>query len=247
MNPKIGIVPGRVITENRPFKDQFLFVNNYPKRIEKAGGIPIGVIFPNGNFKEEYLEMYDGFLFPGGSKIWPYQVATLHYAITHNKPVLGVCLGSQLLGAYSYVIERINEPTYDKIIKFYETIMDEDELFLKKVEGHDNEPEFYNYSIPKSKHKVYIDENSRLFDIYKNNIIEEPSIHNFVIKESGPKFKVIAKSEEGYIEALEYNNPDYFILGVQFHPELEDSNDILFKRFIEETKKRKWLYHFFLF
>lgn len=251
MKPKIGLVVGRtILNESRPFQNTFNFVNNFPKRIANAGGIPIGVLFPDGIFKEEYLEMYDGFLFPGGSHIYPYQVAVIHYAITHNKPVLGICLGSQTLGTYSYVIDKLNKQgvsiTYENIIKFYETIMDEEELFLKKITGHNLETEFYYTSIPNAKHKVFINKNSYLYNIYKTDIINEPSIHNYIIKESGDTFKVTAKSQEGYIEALEYNDPNYFIVGVQFHPELEEENDILFNRFIEEVKKRKWYNHFFL-
>lgn len=250
MKPKIGIVTGRkILEESRPFKDSFNFVNNFAKRIANADAIPIGVLFPDGNFNEEYLNIYDGFLLTSGSHCYPYQLATIHYAITHNKPLLGICLGHQALGIYSYVIDKLEKqnikPTYEKIIKFYETIMDDEELFLKKVKGHDPEPKFYYISIPKSKHKVYIENNSNLFDIYKTNIIEQPSLHNFVIKESGKQFKITAQSEEGYIEALEYNNKNHFIVGVQFHAELEDTNHIIFDRLIQETKKRKW--HFFLF
>ncbi len=244
MKPKIGIVPGKADTDkSRPFKDVFTFVNNFPKRIAKAGGIPIGVLFPDCKFKEEYLEIYDGFLIPGGTKIMPYQLGVIHYAITNNKPLLGICLGSQALGTYSYVIDKLEKqnivPSYDKIINYYKTIMEDELLFLKTVEGHDKEPKFYCHSIPKSKHKVFINESSILYNIYKIKEIEEPSIHNFVIKESGNHFNVTATSKEGYIEALEYKDKNKFIIGVQFHPELEDNNDILFKQLIEESKNRK--------
>jgi len=245
---KIGIVTDRkILEEDRPFKDSFNFINNFSKRIASSNAIPIGVLFPDGIFKEEYLDTYDGFLLTSGSNCYPYHLATIHYAINHNKPLLGICLGHQSLGIYSYVIDKLEgqniKPTYDKIIKFYETIMEDEELFLKKVKGHDPEPTFYYESISKSKHPVFVEKDSFLFDIYENSIINQPSLHNFVIKESGKKFKVTAKSEEGYTEAIEYNDPNYFILGVQFHAELESTNDILFNRFIEETKKRKW--HFF--
>jgi len=249
MKPKIGIVPSRTVNQTRPFKDVFTFVNNYPKRVAKAGGIPIGLLFGDSKFKEEYLDIYDGFLIPGGSRVSAYQLAVIHYAITNNKPLLGVCLGYQALGAYSYVVDKLENqnivPAYDKIIKFFETL-DDDLLFLQKVEGHNNEPEFSYSNIQNSKHKVFINKDTYLYEIYKTNEIEKPSIHNFTIKENGKNFKISGISEDGYIEAIEHKNPKYFVIGTQFHPELEDNNDILFERFIEETKKRKWLYHFFL-
>ncbi len=243
MEPKIGIITGRTITNiNRPFKDSFNFINNFPKRIAKAGAIPIGVLFPDEIFKEEYLTIYDGFLLTSGSTCFPYHLATIHYAITHNKPLLGICLGHQTLGIYSYVIDKLEKanikPTYKTIINFYQTIMEDETLFLKKVIGHDLNPTFYYSSIPRSKHKININKDSKLYQIYQKEIIEEPSIHNFVIKNQGKRFNIAATSEEGYIEALEYKKPNHFIIGVQFHAELENQNDILFQKFIEETKNR---------
>lgn len=241
---RIGIIARRTIEEeNRPLKDKFIFVNNFSKRIAESGGIPYGVLFPDGKFNEDYLDIYDGFLFHSGAQIDSHQLATLHYAIKHNKPVLGICLGEQVLGAYSYVIDKLEqqniEVTYESIISYFDSIKLNEELYLTKIEGHDPETNFYITSIDKSKHDIYLEEDSKLFKIYGQRIISQPSLHNWVVKNPGNHFKVAGYSSEGYIEALEYDSHQHFIVGVQFHPELEQRNNILFKELIKEAKKRK--------
>ena len=47
MKPIIGIVSTRVRKKDEPFSTKTSFNDTYPKRIIQAGGIPVGVIFPN--------------------------------------------------------------------------------------------------------------------------------------------------------------------------------------------------------
>lgn len=50
MGPIIGLVPtATLFTGPDPFKDQYVFVNNYPKRIQQNGGVPIGLVSVDGN------------------------------------------------------------------------------------------------------------------------------------------------------------------------------------------------------
>lgn len=240
---RIGIITKRTIEDNsRPFYDKYCFINNFPKRIKKAKAIPYGILFPDGIFEEEYLDIYDGFLLNSGSHIESYHLGLIHYAIKHNKPILGICLGHQAIGIYSYIIDKLESQnidlTYQNIMNYFNK-HNQDEIYMKKVEGHDPEPIFYYDSIQKSKHNIYLKPSSHLYNIYKQDIIKEPSLHNWVLKESGTKFETVGESSEGYIEAIEYKDKNYFIVGVQYHAELEEQNDILFNKFIEETKKRK--------
>ena len=84
--------------------------------IQKAGGFIIPIIPVQGvdyygtyyaDFKElndiekrqvdEYLNMVDGVLFPGGHKVTPYDEYLLNRCIELDKKVLGICLGMQLI------------------------------------------------------------------------------------------------------------------------------------------------------
>jgi len=234
---KIGILPTYSQNQDRPFLDTFSFVNNYAFRVYKNGGIPLGILFPNGKFSEKLLEIYDGFIIPGGSNINLYHILTIRYAIENNKPLLGICMGMQAIGIYSNIIDLLKdkEITYENISKIYNPL-DEDK-YLKKIDGHNKETIFYNSSIYKSSHKVYLNENTLLKKIYNKDIILEPSIHNFVLKDIKGDFIANARSKEGYIEGVEHSS--LFILGVEFHPEFENKNDILFKYFIDECIKNK--------
>lgn len=74
-----------------------------------------------------------------------------------------------------------------------------------------------NHSIKNGvkKHFINIEKESCLYKCYKESKIEVNSFHHQAIKEPAKEFKVIATSEDGIIEAIEYKN----ILGVQWHPE----------------------------
>lgn len=239
---RIGIVARRTIEEeNRPMKDKFFFVNNFGKRLKKAGAISYGVIFPDGEFDESYLDIYDGFLFHSGPHIQLHQLCTLHYAIMNNKPVLGICLGEQVIGTYSYIVNEIKRQgknvDYESIAEVFLPIEADETIYMKEVAGHDPEPDFYDWSVQKAKHEVFVKEGTLLYDIFKASSIMMPSLHYWVVKDIYGDFIVSGVSEEGYIEAIEHK--DKFILGVQFHAELEDKNQVLFDRFVLACKECK--------
>lgn len=78
------------------------------------------------------------------------------------------------------------------------------------------------------RHSINIEKNSFLEKCYKTNKIEVNSFHHQAIDRVAQDFKVTAISEDGVIEAIEYNK----ILGVQWHPEQMMDIDF-FKKYIE--------------
>ena len=84
-------------------------------------------------------------------------------------------------------------------------------------------------------HSVKIVEDSTLFKIYGQDRLLVNSFHHQAVKDSGDKFRVVAKSTDGVIEALE--SSEYkSIIGVQWHPECFDEGLPLFKWLVEEAK-----------
>ena len=241
MKPIIGMISPRNVEEDRPFNNYTKFVNTYPKRIIEAGGIPIGITFPTGKFAIEQLELCDGFVLQGGSILESCQINTIKYAIDRQKPILGICLGMQTMAGYNWVYNELKEAaTYTEIDNFFKP--EYEDYFLEKVNNHDELNQFYQSQIAKSKHDVILDKNSRIYDIYKEDIINVPSVHGYRVKsktlENSQLFKIIGKSTDGTTEVIEGINPNHFMIGTQFHPELEDSNKALFKELVKEAKKR---------
>lgn len=84
-------------------------------------------------------------------------------------------------------------------------------------------------------HSVIIDEDSSLFDIYKSTKVMVNSFHHQAVAEAGDKFRVIAKSSDGIIEAME-SSEFKSILGVQWHPECLEEGLPLFQWLVNEAK-----------
>ena len=78
-------------------------------------------------------------------------------------------------------------------------------------------------------HKLHIEKDSFLYEVYGKDVIEANSYHMQCADEPAPGFRVTARAEDGTIEAIEKGN----IIGVQWHPEtLHDMQ--FFRRFKEK-------------
>lgn len=239
--PIIGMISPRNTKEDKPFDNYTKFINTYPKRIIEAGGIPIGLVFPSGNFEIEQAELCDGFVLQGGPIIESYQINAIKYAIDKKKPIIGICLGMQTMAGYNWVYNEFGRAlTYNEIERFFKP--EYEDYFLERREGHNNLDPFLLSKIEKSKHTINLNKESRLYELYKTTIISEPSLHGFVVKDNAfnnsKLFKVVGKSEDGTIEAVEGLDPNHFIIGTQFHPELEEQNLRIFKKLVKEAIKR---------
>ena len=155
------------------------------------------------------LKLCNGIIFQGGNIIYPYHFQILEYAINNNIPVLGICMGNQLIGLYS---------------------ANQDEEDLELIENH--------YSLKKQAHKVNFKENSYLYNIFGPQISVN-SRHNYKLKEVKDPFIITGASEDNVIEAIEYIDDNHFIIGVQWHPEDLDNMSKLYDLFLKEVLLRK--------
>lgn len=88
--PIIGIVARK--------NDKFYKVNeNIVKKIVKNGGIPILILPTNSNDLLNVLNICDGIVMPGGSDIYEYDRFICKYATDNDIPLLGICLGMQIM------------------------------------------------------------------------------------------------------------------------------------------------------
>jgi len=78
-------------------------------------------------------------------------------------------------------------------------------------------------------HNVNISYNSKLFQIYKQQLLSVNSLHHQAVKQVGKWLHVVANNEEWIIEAIESEN--WKIIWVQWHPEYIKEHECLFKDF----------------
>lgn len=89
--PIIGIVARKI--------DSIYKVNeNLVKKVVKNGGIPILILPTNFNDLTDILNICDGIIAPGGSDIYDYDRYILKYCKKNDVPILGICLGMQIMG-----------------------------------------------------------------------------------------------------------------------------------------------------
>ena len=83
---------------------------------------------------------------------------------------------------------------------------------LDDVLGH-----LHTTTVKEGHHRIDIGKDSFLYNIFQKESIIVNSIHHHAIKELADGFKIIARSKDGIIEAIEHK--DHKLVGLQFHPE----------------------------
>ncbi|MBX9626027.1 MAG: gamma-glutamyl-gamma-aminobutyrate hydrolase family protein [Gemmataceae bacterium] len=74
------------------------------------------------------------------------------------------------------------------------------------------------------RHMVLIEPNTRLDDVYGAPEVRVNSQHHQAVNQLGKKFRVAARSPDGVIEAIEATDPNWFCVGVQWHPEADTAS-----------------------
>lgn len=220
--PIIGIVP-TIKNQENPYQDKSSFVNMYAEKILSSGGIPLGMLTRN---VDEYLSICDGYLWPGGNKIeWSF-LKILEDTIKNGKTTLGVCLGMQTICTYFTVLEDMKlgqdfKMTYDsnKLSNPYLTTVGNSSIHSHSIIDRSE-------SVEKAKHDIEISENSILSKIYQTQKRKVVSLHNYCVRRLSKDLLVSARSSDNVIEGVEYTQNNCNIIGVQYHPEIEEDSSI---------------------
>lgn len=130
----------------------------------------IGILnYDNSLLNTNILSLCDGIIFQGGSDIYHYHFQILNYAINNNIPVLGICMGHQIIGLYS------QNTTNDKA--------------LIKIPNHNNK---------EKTHDIKIKPNTILYKIFGPTLTVN-SRHNEALSKVNYPFKVSALSKDNVI------------------------------------------------
>ncbi len=241
--PIIGISSNVMTEENGRFEDYWkTYVNeDYITSVLKAGGVPFIIpIVDDEEVITEQVRNIDAIIFSGGDadvnpylygeKILPetstpnerrdwFDLKLAKIVKEFKKPTLNVCRGHQI----------------GNVLRggtLHQDILYADDIHLKHNQY--SKPDFL-------AHKVKIQKDSLLYDIVKKDEIWVNSFHHQIIKDVSDTLKISAVATDGAIEAVEYKNPEYFFLSVQWHPEMmaaSGNEDMIkiFKRLVNETK-----------
>lgn len=210
--------------------------NTYVNAVERAGAIPVIIpILENLDNIDKYIGLIDGLIITGGVDISPLRYGEnplkdtndlcverdemefklLEEAIAKSIPILGICRGLQLINT------ALGGTLYQDIPSQLPTAHGHVSLSTMR----------YGY------HQIQLAKDGYLYEIFKKDRIVVNSLHHQSIKEIGKGLKIVAKSEDDVIEAIE-GTDDKRIYGVQFHPEaLIDNHEEfihVFKYFIDK-------------
>ena len=86
------------------------------------------------------------------------------------------------------------------------------------------------------RHMVLIEPNTRLDEIYGAPELRVNSLHHQAVNQLGKKMRVAAKAPDGVIEAIEATDPNWFCVGVQWHPEADTASALdmqIFECFVQ--------------
>ncbi len=224
-----------VIAITTDLKDgHFVIEEKYAHAVIGAGGIPVLIPSITGNDEliTETMDTVDGLLLPGSRdmdpkfygeephpKLKPMSIErtetefrVLEQAIEGKKPVLGICGGMQLLNVFygGSLHQDIHSHLPDALV-------------------HENG----------RVHEIEVTEGTVLYEIAGRNNFPVKSYHHQSVNKVGEGLSVNAVTSDGIVEGIETEAAP-FILGVQWHPELEDteiSKSIFTKFILESTRK----------
>lgn len=261
--PVIGIAYSDTASRDNEMRLRTYVSRKYFRAVYQAGGLPLLLpaldpylnaelnsssdVFP-GNYDylvDQYLEMVDGLLMPGGEDVHPrfqgedphprldlvnpfrdeFELALIKAAYErtyHGRkiPALGICRGVQVIaialgGAVHQDIGDICSVQHSQKAPRWET-----------------------------SHRVKLCPDSRLANVLTENEIFTNSFHHQSVKAVPKGFRVVAQTADKIVEAIE-TNEERFFCGVQWHPEETFATDVysknLFKALVNEAEKARAL------
>ena len=234
--PKIGLICF-VFQSISP--RNYIIQRGYVRSIIDAGGIPILIPVTEDPARcADYIDMIDGLLVPGGEDVAPefygedphrtvsyinrdkdrYDLELIRLCREQNKPIFGICRGFQVIN-----------------VAFGGTLYQDIPSQLPEAMCHNQSQDLRN--VP--THKVTLDENSVIGRILGKEIYTN-SFHHQAVKDVGDGLRVVGRTADGVVEALE--TEDGRIFAVEWHPEdLYETYPIfkgLFTRLIDLAKEK---------
>lgn len=238
MRPIIGIAANLLADKCERVKNpvKHAVEQDYIRAVEQAGGIP--VVIPVQADRQAVLDIarhLEGILLIGGSDINPvlyrhrgphaagqvyplvdqFYLDLIQAADALKLPVFGICKGLQALN-----------------VAFGGTL-------------HQDLPaHVQDRPMMQPSHRVRLKEGSLVGNAVDASVLEVNSFHHQAVKDLAPGFEAVAFGEDGVIEALERQDQDPVMVGVQWHPEIlakqrDEASRRLFEAFVRRCGNRR--------
>ncbi len=217
MKPIIGITTAPSRRETIRYNS---LSENYTRSVKAAGGIPLLLPFDlEPAVAEEYISLIHGIIFSGGGDPAPSyydqepvrgvnrishtrdesELALFALARNRRLPVFGICRGMQL----------INIALGGDLIQDIPSQCPQSQNHFPQGLGAD---ELY--------HRILIpDGDSIIGRCLGSGKVKTNSLHHQAIGKLGKDIKVTATTDDGIVEAFEYQDSSWYLNAVQFHPE----------------------------
>ncbi len=210
----------------------------YLDAILDAGGLPLPLVAtPDPDLLRQQVDGLDGLLVTGGPDVPPklygqtphpktapvcnrrakYDFAVFHESDKRNLPILGICLGCQI----------INVARGGTLIQHLEDLPR-------------TPPIHHTDGLDYLRHTVRVKPGSLLHHIVPKDFIEANTSHHQAIDHIGKGLEPSAWAPDGIVEAVEDPN-HLFLLALQWHPEVIahlDDQAALFRAFVESAHNR---------
>ncbi|MGE0439265.1 MAG: gamma-glutamyl-gamma-aminobutyrate hydrolase family protein [Gemmatimonadales bacterium] len=188
-------------------------------------------------------ERCDGLLIPGGVDMNPtcfgeephpklgridpardrVELLLTEWAIEDKMPLLGLCRGLQVINVH------LGGTLYQDLESQFESAL-----------KHDYFPN-YGFERDHLAHEVTLTRGSRLQHLLEMDRIQVNSMHHQGLKTLASALAPTAVAPDGLIEAAEGTDPEHFLVGVQWHPEVFELTDPhtrhLFRSFVEAADR----------
>lgn len=148
--------------------------------------------------------------------------------VKYNKPIFGICGGHQAINVFF-------GGTLAKVIDI--THSDSKDSHYKKIATKD----LLGNPVDYKTHNVTIEKDSFVYDVFESTRVAVNSYHNWAVDKLAPKFRAVAVTDDGIIEALECKEKNIF--ATQWHPELaairmgNNTEMKFFKNFLDTCAK----------
>jgi putative glutamine amidotransferase len=241
MQPLIGITgrPKYIESVGAPLRAYSVF-HTYTDGVLAAGAIPVMLIPTDDELIDPVLDRIDGLIMTGGGDVSPemygdsdhgnlvnvdgerdrFEIALAKKALARKMPTFAICRGLQI----------VNVALGGTLVQ--------DLPSERGAEGHDVIGDFAY--LPHST--VDLEPGCRIAAIIGEGPQGVNSLHHQAVDQLGDGLRVVGRADDGTIEAIEHDDPDWPMVAVQWHPEFlrvrdHGASQTLFEAFVEMAEK----------